>query len=75
MKDALAVDVLQRDYDTPDEEFRLLLSELPVPRNMVAEVAPSQQVHHEVQVLSVLERVLHVDYEATQGRSVGATYS
>ena len=75
MKDALAMNVFQRDYDAPDEEFRLLLSELPVPCNVVAEVAPSQQVHHEVQVLPVLERVLHVDYEAIQGRSVGATYS
>ena len=75
MKDALAMNVFQRDYDAPDEEFRLLLSELPVSGNVVAEVAATQQVHHEVQVLPVLERVLHVDYEAIEGRSVGATYS
>ena len=69
------MNVFQRDYDASYEEFRLLLSELPVSRNVVAEVAPSQQVHHKVQVLPVLERVLHVDYEAIEGRSVGATYS
>ena len=66
MKDALAMDVFQRHHDATDEEFRLLLSEFPMPRDMVAEVSPSQQVHHEVQVLSVLERVLHVHNEATR---------
>ena len=75
MEDAFAMYVFQRHYDAPDEELGLLLSEFPMPRNVVAEVAATQQVHHEVQVLPVLERVLHVDYEAIEGRSVGATYS
>ena len=74
MEDALAMDVFQRHYYAPDEELGLLLSEFPMPRNVVAEVAPSQQVHHEVQVLSVLERVLHVHYEATRDQLLSLTH-
>ena len=76
MEDALAMNGFQRHYNACDEELRLLLSEFPMPCNVVAEVSPTQQVHHEVQVLSVLERVLHVHYEATRDHQLlTVTYS
>ena len=74
MEYALAMDVFQRHYDATYEELGLLLSEFPMSRNVVAEVAPSQQVHHKVQVLSVLERVLHVHYEATRDQLLSLTH-
>ena len=39
------------------------LIELPVPANVVTEVAAGEQVHDEVEVLPVLEGVVHVDEE------------
>ena len=74
MEDALAMNVFQRHYDATDEELGLLLSEFPMSRNVVAEVTPSQQVHHEVQVFSILERVLHVHYEATRDKLLSLTH-
>ena len=42
----------------------MILGELAVTANVVAQITASQEVHHEVEVVSVLERVQHVDYEA-----------
>lgn len=41
----------------------LFLSESSVLAYVVAQVSSVQDVHHQVQVLSVLESVVHVDYE------------
>ena len=39
------------------------LAESSIPANVVTEVATRQIVHHKVQVLSVLERIIHVNDE------------
>ena len=42
---------------------RYVFSESSVPADMVAQVSARQVVHHEVEVLSVLKRVIHVNNE------------
>lgn len=70
VEDALAVDVLKSHHYASNEELCLLLAEAPVPRDVVSEIAPRQQVHHQIQVLSVLERELHIHYvAATPGKN------
>jgi len=44
----------------------LLLSELPVLSNVVAQVAARHQVNHEVEILRVLECVVHVNQETSR---------
>lgn len=59
----LVVDVLEAEQQAGEEEPGLLLRELAMLRDVVPQVAPVEQVHHQVQVLPVLERVVHVDEE------------
>lgn len=61
--DALVVHVLQAEQQAGQEEPRLLFGKLPVLRDVVPEVAPVEQVHDEVEVLAVLEGVVHVHEE------------
>ena len=42
---------------------RLFLRELSVPTDVIAQIAASEHVHDQVQVLSVLKRIIHVDQE------------
>jgi len=45
---------------------RLLLSEPPVFANMVPQVTPRHQVDHQVQVLSVFKRIVHIYEESAR---------
>eukprot|EP00350_Pseudokeronopsis_sp_OXSARD2_P009766 CAMPEP_0170541540 /NCGR_PEP_ID=MMETSP0211-20121228/1249_1 /TAXON_ID=311385 /ORGANISM="Pseudokeronopsis sp., Strain OXSARD2" /LENGTH=65 /DNA_ID=CAMNT_0010844307 /DNA_START=764 /DNA_END=961 /DNA_ORIENTATION=- len=46
-----------------DEEFSLFFCEPAVPGDVISEVSSSEQVHHQKQVISVLESILHVHNE------------
>jgi len=74
MNDPVVVHVLQSDNHACEHEFCvdetqaltcLLLVELLLLANVVAKVASIHQVAHEVQVLSILERIVHVYEEPT----------
>ena len=41
----------------------LFLAEPSVPANVVTEVSAREQVHHQIQILAILEGVVHVDDE------------
>lgn len=63
-----------KSYDnTSDVESDLLLCEPPVLGNVVSQVSSVQQVHHKVQVLSVLKSVVHVDQESDCHNLTGAS--
>jgi len=66
VEDALVVHVLERQKDARDEKAGLFFREAAVPRNVVTKIAPVKEVHHQVQVFSVLEGVLHVYKETTR---------
>lgn len=61
MDDLLLVHVLETSDETGYEEAGRHLVKLSVSANVVAEITARQVVHHEVQILSVLEGVVHVD--------------
>ena len=61
MQDALLVKVLQAEQHAGNEEFGLLFVELAISGKMVAEIAAAHHVYNEVQVLPVVEGVVHVD--------------
>lgn len=60
MHDAVHVQVLKSGEDARDEELRFVLGEPPTGANMVAQVAPVDVIHDEVQVLPILERISHI---------------
>ena len=69
MYDVVAVDELQAENDAGREEFcsaratALLFGEFAEAADVEAQVAAGEQVHDEVEVVSVLEGELHVDDE------------
>ena len=63
MDDLLRVQVLERREDAGSEESSLELCELVLFADVVPEVPSSHQLHHQVQVLSILKGLPHVDHE------------
>ena len=63
VNDLLAVHKFQPDEDAGRKVPSLLLTELVLPANVVAEVTARHQVHHQVESVSVLEGLTHVDDE------------
>ena len=61
--DVVEVEILKTDQNGSDEEFCFHLLEAPSAAHMVAEISSDQEIHDEVEVLSVLEGVGHVDDE------------
>ena len=53
--------VLQAEHHAGKHELCLVLVEPPALANMVAEIAAREQVRHQVERLSVLERVVNID--------------
>ena len=53
--------VLQTNQDAGDEEFSFLLCESFALIQMVAQVAPSDQICHQVHIFVVREGIEHVD--------------
>ena len=63
MDDAVAMEVIQPNYEVGNEEFGLQFCESASPADVVSQVSAVDVVHDEVEVLSVLEGVVHVDEE------------
>ena len=63
MDDVMTVNGLQSVNETSAEELRLLLGESSLPGQVVSQVTAQKKVHHEVQVLRILEGVVSVNYE------------
>ena len=61
--DALAVDIFQGHCNACHKKPGLVLCELSVFRNVIAEVAPGSEVHHQIEVISVLKCELHIHNE------------
>ena len=63
MNHALFVHVLQAKNHACQHELSLLLTEAPSLPNMKTEIASRQQIADQVQIFSILERVVDVDKE------------
>jgi hypothetical protein len=61
--DRLVVDVLETFDDAGDEKPGFLLVKLPALGQPVPEVSSGEQVHNQIQIIPVLESVLHIDQE------------
>ena len=55
------VNVLETRYEAGYKTAGGFLTKFPVPANMIAQIAASEIVHHQIQVLAVLECKVHVD--------------
>ena len=58
--DVLVVNVFEASHEARHEEASGLLIEFSIPTNVVAQVTPRQVIHHQIQILSVLESIVHV---------------
>jgi hypothetical protein len=63
VEDFLAVDEVDGSEDAPDEETRLVLSESMSAADAVSEVSAREQIHDEVEIISVVECGDHVGDE------------
>lgn len=63
MDDIVSMHCFECVYQTSTEEPRLLLAESALACQVVAKVTTEQEVHHEIEVLGILEGVVRVDDE------------
>jgi len=63
MQDRVLVQVLQAQEHASNEKLGLLFAETAIAADMVTQVAARHQVNDEVQVFTVLKRMMHVDEE------------
>ena len=61
VNDTIVMHVFQTDQDTGNEEFGFLLCESLALIQMVPQVAPSDQICHQVHIFVVRECIEHVD--------------
>ena len=61
VNDTIVMHVFQTDQDAGDEKFGFLLCEGLALIQMVAQVAPSDQICHQIHIFIVRERIEHVD--------------
>ena len=61
MNDLVLVDILETDHQVRNEEFGLAFVEDSFVTQMIAKVSSVQVVHHQVQVLTILEGAANVD--------------
>lgn len=55
---------------TGDKEFGLILLKLALSCYMIAQIASQQEIHHQIQVLSILKSVVHIHNKTIQTKSV-----
>lgn len=60
MEGAICVKIFQAQDNAGDKEAGLFLRKQASPTHVKSQVAPSEQVHHQVQVLPILEGELHI---------------
>ena len=58
---AIVVYILQPLDDTGREELGLFLREPPVSADMIPQITSCLQIHDQIQILSILKSILHVD--------------
>jgi len=63
MQNAIGVKKLETEDHTSDEKFSLFFTESPVFSNVIPQVTTLHEIDHEVEVVTVLERIVHVDQE------------
>lgn len=63
MEDAVSVKKLEAEDHTSNEEFCLLFREASVLTDVVSKISTLHQIDHEVQIVSVLESIVHVHQE------------
>ena len=63
MQNGVLVEVLEAEQHASDEKLGLHFAKVPILANVVPKVASRHVVDDEVQVVSVFERVVHVDEE------------
>ena len=61
VNDTIVMHVLQTNQDAGNEEFGFLLCEVLALIQMVTQVAPSDQICHQVHIFVVREGIEHVD--------------
>lgn len=69
MNNALIVHILKSLNDASRKELGLLLTESPMPADVIPEVSSGQQVHNKVEVVFVLKGKLHVHYVAARSEN------
>ena len=57
------MEVFETQEHARNEKFGLLLSELPLLADVISEITSRHVINDEVQVVSILERVVHIDEE------------
>lgn len=63
MDDFVRMHIFERDEDAGCEETGLFLSEAVLPADMVPEITPWHQVHNQVERISILEGLSHINNE------------
>ena len=61
MNDAVIMHILEPDNQVGNKELRLDLSESTLLPNMVSQVTSIEIVHNQIEILSVLKGIAHVD--------------
>ena len=60
MKDFHSVNILNCDDNTADKKFTLILREFVDSSNMISEVTSGQQIHDQVEIITIVESELNV---------------
>ena len=66
VNDALCVHVLKSTNQTGKHEFCFGFGESPPLTNMVSKVSTREQITHQIEILAVLERKIHINKESAQ---------
>lgn len=64
VQDRVFVEVLEAEQHASDEKLRLLFGEFPFFADMVSKVTTTHQINDQIQVVTVLKSVVHVDQES-----------
>ena len=63
MQDAVGMKKLKAEDHTSDEKFSLFFTESSVLADMIPQITTLHEIDNEVEVVSVLERIVHVHEE------------
>lgn len=63
MDDVIVVEIFEGEEDTGHEKFGLVLLESSHLPNVVSQVSAGEKIHNQVEVVSILEAIVHVDEE------------
>lgn len=55
------VHVIESGDDAADKKFYNVLGKRSIPSNLISQISPWHQIHNQVQIVPVLERINHVN--------------